>query len=117
LLAEDAVKQKLADRMGTFDAVLESYGVKSTSSAQASEKTPEVRADIPNDMDDDDLCECSCEQCAAGNHPECTNEQCSDPNCNHAGARGAQVQKEQPAPAVVDYMKALQSRRRQLQLL
>ena len=76
LLAADAVKENLADRVSTFDAVLEEYGVKRgnlSTEASSSLPAPKAVTDVTNvtastEPDDDpedgiDRCPCSCEPC------------------------------------------------------
>lgn len=128
LLAEDAVKQKLADRIATFDAVLEGFGVKSAG-AQASEAAPEqgkgdikcpvAALNVPDDdEDEDDLCGCACEACKASNHGECSNAECADPNCGHEPRSNATAKEQVEIAAVAgDWLKRIESRRRQIELL
>ena len=71
VLAADAVKQNMADRVATLDDVLARYGTSTTAvSESASLHSLPARADrppdSPNDNDEDDLtgqCTCSCDAC------------------------------------------------------
>jgi len=72
LLAGDAVKQNLADRVGTLDEVLGKYGVKkgaaSSSLLASSQKLEALEAKNPSDPDepdqgDDQPCNCTCVAC------------------------------------------------------
>lgn len=64
LLANDAVKAGLADRTGTLDDVLEKYGVKKTSGAQAETPPSTLSAKtLPDEDEDDSPCGCACEPC------------------------------------------------------
>lgn len=83
LLAGEAVKARLADRVATLDDVLAKFGVKGSGSSQHSalSSQPEPKAaaaaaqaklptDDPNDPNDDDeddqaRCSCACEACKA----------------------------------------------------
>jgi signal peptide peptidase SppA len=88
LLATDAVKQGLVDRVGTMDAVLGKYGVKSSSSlaasasepsAIASASSPSIAAAPEDDNDNDAPCGCTagyeaeackaCQSCANEDAP------------------------------------------------
>jgi len=69
LLATAAVKENLADRIGTLDDVLGKYGVKSSSqeSAFSIQPAPSARAasqpDDEDDPDDAGPCGCGCDAC------------------------------------------------------
>jgi signal peptide peptidase SppA len=65
LLAGDAVKAGLADRVGTLDSVLEKYGVKKPggSGARAEGTDPTLAAAAKAEDDDQTFCDCSCEPC------------------------------------------------------
>jgi signal peptide peptidase SppA len=118
LLANDAVKQGLADRVGTLDDVLQKHGVKSgpQSSASGSQPGTGARAGKPDDEDEDEdgPCGCSCKACegcenkAAGAHVRadgdmscrCDCEACKAcSNKASASASGRQPRAEDPAPA------------------
>lgn len=104
VLAQQAVKEKMADRVATLDQTLAKLGAKSSSpmaasgknifqAALADDEMEESNSPLPdNDGDEDDstpddqnLCECKCEACRATppNCEECSNEVCADPNCAH----------------------------------
>jgi len=159
LLASAAVKAGLADREGTLDSVLEKYGVKKTSgsgsrasaaAAAASGSAAAIEAAMietarlkklkartkPNpdddpDQDDDTLCECKCDECQGGNHAQCSDEMCADPNCGHPSRAAAVNPKTTPAltakeqeareadavaAAAGECLRAMAHRRRQLQV-
>jgi signal peptide peptidase SppA len=95
LTAADAVKEGLADRIGTLDDVLQKHGVKQTAATSAA-ITPEIAAanpqwygvvagfpgagtiDDPNDGDlnSKDGCSCECEECMGGDCSSCSHEAC-----------------------------------------
>lgn len=92
--AKQAVKIGMADRIATFDEVLEGYGVsRKGASAQAFE-APAVKAatnddeyaDVGNPDPDDDACACACEECKAGNCEACSHEACACDGCECEGA-------------------------------
>lgn len=106
--AKTAVRLGMADRVGTLDSVLESYGVSRNpgSSAQASASrtfsAEEIeplfsvpRADVSADdaepdAPDDNDCACACAECVAGDCKACSNQGCEDQACacdNSAKAR------------------------------
>jgi signal peptide peptidase SppA len=153
LLASAAVKAGLADREGTLDSVLEKYGVKKASgsgsqasAAAASGSAAAIEAasieatrleklkartkpnpDDEPDQDDDTLCECKCDDCQSGNHAQCSDEMCEDPNCGHPARAAlttpaltakeqAKEQEDREAAAAGDCLRAYQRRRRQLLL-
>ena len=70
VLASDAVKQNMADRVGTLDEVLAKYGV-AVRGSQSSSRASSFSADAPDgdpenpleEPDNDDLCMCSCDAC------------------------------------------------------
>jgi signal peptide peptidase SppA len=69
LLASDAVKEGLADRVGTLDDVLQKHGVKSGGPQSAFSTQPGSAARAtskPDDEDEDDqACKCNCKACEA----------------------------------------------------
>ncbi len=143
LLAEAAVKANLADRTGTLDDVLEKYGVKKAGSvSRASAETPKHSIldgvkpiAAKSSPDEDELeanCGCSCDPCegCTGDPTEARSN--NDPteacacNCNACGAcankGGARGHGAPPTPEAKEaavagnYLKAIQKRRRQMQL-
>jgi signal peptide peptidase SppA len=128
VMATEAVKQGMADRVGTLDQTLAKLGAKPasqrgmTSAAlfvddQMDEKhspLPDAPNNDPdNDPDsDDENCECKCEACRADNCEECSNEVCADENCAHDPRAD-----EMPDVAALDWKQKLEARRRSLDLL
>lgn len=84
VLAADAVKGGMADRIATLDDVLAKLGGTSSSAGRvaAAAAPGEFRAD--GDPTDDE-CECECESCVAGACQSCTNEACDDTTCSADG--------------------------------
>jgi signal peptide peptidase SppA len=116
VLAAQAVKEGMADRVATMDDVLAQLGAnganppKTIGAATPSPVT--FRAD-PEDGDGEDPleekdCICVCDACRADDHMNCSNPECSDPNCGHEPRAKAA---KQPDPLV-----ALNKRRRELDL-
>jgi len=122
LTAQDAVKQGLADRIGTLDDVLSKYGVKQSSggsSALVSGSHPGAlvfgTSTIPASavVDDGveeaaaDGCSCSCESCSAGECPGCTHEGCDADaegceGCGMAASATAKASSERVAIEAVE---------------
>lgn len=109
LLANDSVKENLADRVGTFDDVLAKFGVggkRAQIAATTEEVAPKAEEAAPKADDDIEMeCKCACTACVAGNCAQCENDECSDPACGH-----------EPRSKAEDWKTKLNSRRRQLQL-
>jgi signal peptide peptidase SppA len=84
LLANDAVKQNLADRIGTLDDVLGKYGVKN-GGASAADSRSSVAAKQPEDEEDDSAsaCSCNCSACQS-----CENKGAGAHAHAHAHAHG-----------------------------
>ncbi len=122
LLAAQAVKENMADRVATLDQTLAKLGAKNSSAkamafAAADDEMDEKHSPLPdqNDPDnddDDDGCACPCEGCRADNCEECSNEVCADPNCAHEPRA-----EEMPDVAALDWKAKLAARRRALSLL
>jgi capsid assembly protease len=138
LLAADAVKAGLADRVGTLDDVLAKYGVKKASGSGArAEVQPGTKLQAATQpaagqcdacegceaggcgcvADDDMSCSCACEVCKA-----CDNKK--DDISDDAAAKAALVnpvlteeEKAKEAAAAGDYVRAIAMRRRRLSLL
>jgi signal peptide peptidase SppA len=112
--AKQAVKIGMADRIATFDEVLQGYGVsrnpgpaaaKQGPGISAQDSVPALSAATPGspqtdpglrggtnddeyaDVDDpeDNACACACAECKAGNCKACSNEACEDEACAGAG--------------------------------
>jgi len=60
------------------------------SAMAAIENLPPVQARSKSDDEDDDECECKCDACGSGQHAQCSNEECADPNCDHEPRSKAQ---------------------------
>lgn len=85
VLADDAVKQRMADRVATFDQAIARLGGDapprriSVSSANDPENgDPDLDGDEPE-------CECECEACHTEACDVCTASLCLDPACGEAG--------------------------------
>lgn len=129
VLATQAVKENMADRVATLDQTLVKLGAKNGSpkatafaaAAFVEDEMDEETSPLPDDGEsdpdnsqDEDRCECKCEACRATppNCEECSNEVCADPNCAH-DPRAAKM----PAVATVDWKTKLNARRRALNLI
>lgn len=108
VLAADAVKQDMVDRVATMDETLARLGAASGNPARmvAAADVPEIRAD----MQDED-CACACAACDADDCAACTVEGCSDEPC---AANGCPMQTEASAKAKA--ADPLAMRRRELDL-
>lgn len=128
LLAQQAVKENMADRVATLDQTLAKLGAKNGSpkamafaaAVIADDEMDEDNSPLPdndgdNDPDDsdDDTCACKCEACRATppNCEECSNEVCADENCAHDPRA-----KAMPDVAALDWKAKLNARRRALNL-
>ena len=134
LLATDAVKAGLADRVGTLDDVLEKYGVKKNAGKQASAVGSPLSATALPDEDEEDearakACK-ACKACSASTFCGCVDGDidCSCAchackGCENKGApKGAAAPltpeaKVEEAAVAGDYLKAIERRRRQMHLL
>jgi signal peptide peptidase SppA len=138
LLASDAVKAGLADRVGTLDDVLEKYGVKKSAGARASAEASPTRAEKlaartkPDDDNDEDeareeACR-ACKACEASTFCGCKDGDidcgCTCAPCDgcKGGAKGAiaapltPVAKKDETTAAGDWLKAIERRRRKFSL-
>ena len=112
VLAADAVKQGMADRVGTFDETLARLGAGNGGSKKmaAASATGAIRADDPDDDPDDRDCDCPCDACATDACNACTNAECADSMCATAGCPN-QASAKALAP-----LAAINRRRRELEL-
>jgi capsid assembly protease len=144
LLAANAVKEGLADRIGTLDDVLGKYGVKSSSSQQATDagspvlvnRLPDPKAlaaaktspdDTDDDTDDDQACNCNCVACQ-GCENKTGNARADDMSCNcdcqackacdfkNASSKAAALAEREREAAAAGAALAMSRRRRQLSL-
>jgi signal peptide peptidase SppA len=114
VLAADALKEGMVDRVATMDETLARLGVNEANPPRmaAASGDAEVRADIGDDdpLDEQD-CGCMCGNCAAENCEACSNEACADGAC---AASGCPMQEQAKAKAsALD----IERRRRELDLL
>jgi len=141
LLASSAVKENLADRIGTLDDVLGKYGVKSSSQQSAVSTQPDPKAesrsaklaartnpdDTDDDNDDDQACNCSCVACQGcenktGNARaddmscQCDCQACKACDFKNASAKAAALAERERVAAVAGAALAMSRRRRQLSL-
>jgi hypothetical protein len=112
VLAADAVKQGMVDRVATLDQVLTKLGVGQNGQGlapAAAAAPPRLRADEgDDDPDEDDICECPCDACRAGDCEGCTNAQCADADCGHEPRAGQAKQA---------FHAAIAQKRRELELI
>lgn len=118
VLAADAVKSRMVDRIGTLDQTLARLGAGAT---------PQQRMSAAADpallgQDDDAECECGCLACQAGNCEMCSDEECADLACadngcpNQAGARAAAAEAAAAEALAAKSAAALARRQRELDL-
>ena len=129
VLAQQAVKENMADRVATLDQTLAKLGAKGGSpkamafaaAALADDDMdlddntgPDAPPDQEDDPQDEDQCKCKCEACRATppNCEECSNEVCADENCAHDPRA-----KAMPDVAALDWKAKLNARRRALNLV
>jgi ClpP class serine protease len=117
LLATDAVKAGLADRVGTLDDVLEKYGVKKSAGSRTSALNPPqpVAGPLPDQNEEDEAraeaCK-ACKACSASSFCGCKD---GDIDCGCACSPCQSCENKGGAHAP-DYKKAIERRRRQLSL-
>lgn len=104
VLAADALKEGMIDRVATLEQVLQKLGVSPGGQGVASAA---LRADQGDG--DDDMCMCACQACRADNCQGCTNAECADPNCEHEPRAEAKA----PAAPLAD----IERRRHELDLI
>lgn len=116
VLASDALKEGMVDRVETFDQMLTRLGASESNPARiaAADASPYFADGYP-DPDEDPLeekdCGCACGNCAAENCEACSNAACADEACNAAGCPMQEQAKAAAAKASID------RRRRELDLL
>ncbi|HLZ49126.1 MAG TPA: signal peptide peptidase SppA [Candidatus Acidoferrum sp.] len=133
LLAQQAVKEGMADRVATLDQTLAKLGAKNSSSKvrafaaalvaddemdEQHSPLPDDDEDDPNNPDDTSECKCKCEACRAtpANCAECSNEVCADENCAHEPRADAMPDVRGKNPAALDWKARLNARRRAMNL-
>jgi signal peptide peptidase SppA len=111
VLAADAVKAEMADRVATMDDTLARLGASDSNPARmtASAGSAEIRADGGGDdpLEEKD-CVCICGNCRADDCANCSNVECADPKCEHPARAKASAQ--------ADTLRAIKRRRRELDL-
>ncbi len=115
VMAQQAVKEGMADRVATLDQTLAKLGAKpgsQRSMASAAVMADPQDGDGPDDDDENEPCECPCEACHADNCEECSNDVCADPHCAHEPRA-----EEMPDIAAQNWKQKLAGRRRELDLL
>lgn len=110
VLAKDAVKMGMADRVATLDQTLARFGVSSQVRQMAETEVPAIQAEAAR-ADAGDDCGCDCQPCQDGDCTNCSNVDCDDPNCTSCPNQMAQ---EAAAPA--GFKARMNMRRRQMQL-
>jgi signal peptide peptidase SppA len=132
VMAAQAVKEGMADRVATLDQALAKLGAKNSSpkamgsgsifgAVFAGDEMEEQSSPLPDDDGDgpedeqDEQCECKCEACRAtpANCEECSNSVCADPNCAH----DPRAEKMPEQAAALDWKAKLAERQRALNLL
>jgi signal peptide peptidase SppA len=113
VLAADAVKEGMADRVATMDETLQRLGASEANPARmaAASREGQIRADEGEDPLEEKDCDCICGNCAAENCEACTNEACADEVC---ASGGCPMQEQAKAKAGA---RAISKRRRELDLI
>lgn len=76
VVAKDAVRLNMADKIATLDETLARFGVSGQIKQISAEAIPgEIQAGAADD------CECDCGPCQGGNCPGCSNPDCEDSAC------------------------------------
>jgi ClpP class serine protease len=85
VLAADAVKIGMADRVATFDETLARLGASASNPVRmaASASRADMQDGDPEDLLEEKDCMCGCSACVAEDCMNCSNMNCSDPNCDH----------------------------------
>ncbi|HLW51307.1 MAG TPA: signal peptide peptidase SppA [Candidatus Angelobacter sp.] len=90
VVAKDALKMKMVDKIATFDQTLARFGasgqVKPMNTAET--ESPTIQAadkPDPEDGEDPDECMCKCQACIKGEHAQCMELQCDDAYCKEQG--------------------------------
>jgi signal peptide peptidase SppA len=123
LTAQQAVKEGMADRVGTIDQALAKFGVKGLGNKTAmaalagkADTGDMDEGDIPGAPDDDPnedkQCKCKCEGCRAMKCAECSNAVCDDEACEHAPKAD-----DMESMANSGWQEKIAARRRQLELI
>lgn len=77
VVAKDALKLNMVDRVATFDDTLARFAVSGQIKQMSAESVlSEIKA---SDADGD--CDCDCVPCDSGDHQNCSNPECSYPGC------------------------------------
>lgn len=111
LLAQDAVKERMADRVATLDETIGKMGGGAAPKRMAASPAAQLAADTSDPDQGGDLereCECLCSGCTLEGCEACVASECSDEACK---ADGCPMQEKAQARAALDL------RRRELNLL
>lgn len=84
VVAKDALRLNMVDRIATFDQTLARFGVSGQvkqMSAEAGSVSVSGLQAASRPVADSVDCECECDACMAGNCAGCTNPECVDANC------------------------------------
>jgi signal peptide peptidase SppA len=87
LLAKDALKAGMCDKIATLDQTLARFGAgdQVTKVSASEEEHPSPQAAAPAKAENDDGCDCECAACVDDNCAECTMDNCEDPACAENG--------------------------------
>jgi signal peptide peptidase SppA len=118
VLAAQAVKEGMADRVATMDDVLARLGASDSNQPRIAAELPiRPKADEHDDPLDENDCVCGCHACSnvgSGNCAMCADTMCNDTAC---AAAGCPNQSRAPGAEQVDPKIELDRRRRELDLL
>lgn len=83
VVAKDAVRLNMADKIATLDQTLARFGVSGQITQLNAEGAPTIQAAATKSdpKADDSECECKCQPCADGDCALCNNPECSDEAC------------------------------------
>jgi ClpP class serine protease len=109
VMAAQALKEGMVDRVATMDEVLSRLGASDANPPKMAAELPSrPKADEHDDPLDEQDCICGCDACRADDHMNCSNPECADPNCGH--------EPRAKAAAQLSPLAAIKKRRRDLDL-
>jgi signal peptide peptidase SppA len=119
VLASDALKEGMVDRVATMDQTLARLGAVQAKRMTAAAVPPRLAAaeSFPEGGDDDDTeCSCECGPCAIGSCEACANEACANDACSGAGCPNQAEETPAAPPAAPDARKSRAMLERELRI-
>lgn len=123
VMASDAVRLGMADKVGTLDSVLLDFGVKRTGNdgpyTTPPTSTPSAAKADGGDVDDDadDPCQCPCDPCMGSNCSGCTATDCDASGCMCAAAKKSRKSKAEAEAEAMEHLLALHQQRTEMELV